>query len=196
MKRRNFVRNIGLGSAVAALAGGTSLSSFAKSNAAGKPFNLDYAPHFGMFKAHAGDGLVSQLEFMADQGFRSLEDNGLLGRPVEDQNLIGKTLERLNMRMGVFVVDGGDNWKISLASGKQEFIDNFVATCKKSVEASKRVRIQMSQALLDLDRPRLIQKFSFRICGLVHFTTKYGTQVVFSLLSIVASHSRRRFVNH
>lgn len=139
MKRRNFVRNISLGSAVAALAGGTSLSSFAKSNAAGKPFNLDYAPHFGMFKAHAGDGLLSQLEFMADQGFRSLEDNGLLGRPVEDQNLIGKTLERLNMRMGVFVVDGGDNWKISLASGKQEFIDNFVATCKKSVEASKRV---------------------------------------------------------
>ena len=114
MKRRNFVRNISLGSAVAALAGGTSLSSFAKSKAAGKPFNLDYAPHFGMFKAHAGDGLVSQLEFMADQGFRSLEDNGLLGRTVEDQNLIGKTLERLNMRMGVFVVDGGDNWKISI----------------------------------------------------------------------------------
>jgi hydroxypyruvate isomerase len=43
------------------------------------------------------------------------------------------------MRMGVFVIDGGDNWKISLTTGKQEFVDNFVATCKKSVEAAKRV---------------------------------------------------------
>lgn len=139
MKRRNFIKNLSLGGAAASLVGGGSLAAYAKEDLAEKPFNLDYAPHFGMFKGHAGDGLVDQLKFMADQGFRSLEDNGLLGRPVEDQNLIGKTLEQLGMRMGVFVVDGGDNWKVSLTTGKQEFIDNFVATCKKSVEAAKRV---------------------------------------------------------
>jgi hydroxypyruvate isomerase len=68
-----------------------------------------------------------------------LEDNGLLKRPLAEQELIGKTLDQLGMRMGVFVVDGGDNWKVSLASGKQEFLDNFVATCKASVETAKRV---------------------------------------------------------
>ncbi|WP_373493696.1 TIM barrel protein [Aquiflexum sp.] len=139
MKRRNFIKNLSLGGAAASLVGGSSLAAYGNEVKAEKPFNLDYAPHFGMFKNHAGDGLVDQLKFMADQGFRSLEDNGLLGRPIEDQNLIGTTLEQLGMRMGVFVVDGGDNWKVSLTTGKQEFIDNFVATCKKSVEAAKRV---------------------------------------------------------
>ena len=139
MKRRSFIKNLSLGGAAASLVGGNSLAAYAKVETAEKPFNLDYAPHFGMFKGNAGDGLVDQLKFMADQGFRSLEDNGLLGRPVEDQNLIGKTLEQLGMRMGVFVVDGGDNWKVSLTTGKKEFVDNFVATCKKSVEAAKRV---------------------------------------------------------
>jgi hydroxypyruvate isomerase len=139
MLRRNFIKNLSLGGAAASLVGGGSLAAYANEFSAEQPFNLDYAPHFGMFKGHSGDGLVDQLKFMADQGFRSLEDNGLLGRPVEDQNLIGKTLEQLGMRMGVFVVDGGDNWKVSLTTGKQEFVDNFVATCKKSVEAAKRV---------------------------------------------------------
>jgi hydroxypyruvate isomerase len=107
--------------------------------AAGKPFKLNYAPHDGMFKNHAGSDFIDQIKFMADQGFRSIEDNGLLGRPVEYQERIGKTLAQLNMTMGVFVVDGGDNWKVSLTSGKQEFKDNFVKTCKASVEAAKRV---------------------------------------------------------
>jgi hydroxypyruvate isomerase len=106
---------------------------------AAAPFKLDFAPHFGMFKQHAPGGLVDELRFMADQGFRSLEDNGLLKRPLAEQELIGKTLDQLGMRMGVFVVDGGDNWKVSLTTGKQEFLDNFVATCKASVEAAKRV---------------------------------------------------------
>jgi hydroxypyruvate isomerase len=139
MKRRNFLKNIGMGSAGAALTFGTGAGAFSRDQKNNPTFNLDYAPHFGMFRAHAGEGLVDQLKFMADQGFKSLEDNGLLGRSVEDQNKIGKTLEQLGMRMGVFVVDGGDNWKVSLTTGKQEFIDNFVNTCKRSVEAAKRV---------------------------------------------------------
>jgi hypothetical protein len=57
-----------------------------------------------------------------------LEDNGLLKRSVADQELIGKTLNDLGMRMGVFVIDGGDNWKVSLTTGKQELVDVFVKT--------------------------------------------------------------------
>src|SRR6187551_3653736 len=76
---------------------------------------------------------------MADQGFRAIEDNGMLQRPVAEQEKIGKTLGKLGMTMGVFVIDGGDNWKVSLATGKQEFKDTFIKTCKTSVEVAKRV---------------------------------------------------------
>jgi hydroxypyruvate isomerase len=139
MERRGFIKRLGLGAAAVSAASTLSLPAFAKGNVAAAPFKLDFAPHFGMFKQHAPGGLADELRFMADQGFRSLEDNGLLKRPLAEQELIGKTLDQLGMRMGVFVVDGGDNWKVSLASGKQEFLDNFVATCKASVETAKRV---------------------------------------------------------
>jgi hydroxypyruvate isomerase len=92
-----------------------------------------------MFKNHAGDDPLAELQFMYDQGFRGLEDNGMLGRSKEQQDKIGNLLAKLGMTMGVFVVDGGDNWKTSLATGKQEFKDNFVKTCKASVELAKRV---------------------------------------------------------
>lgn len=104
----------------------------------GKVFNLDYAPHEGMFANNAGKNFLDQIQYMYDQGFRSIEDNGYLNRPVEEQKKIGSLLEKLGMRMGVFVVDGGDNWKVSLTTGKKEFKDVFVETCKKSVEAAKR----------------------------------------------------------
>jgi hydroxypyruvate isomerase len=107
--------------------------------AAGRKFRLRYAPHFGMFKAHAGEDPISQLEFMASQGFTALEDNGLMARPVELQERIGDTLARLGMTMGVFVIDGGDNWKTSLTTGKAEFRDKFLDTCRKAVEVGKRV---------------------------------------------------------
>ncbi len=138
IKRRDFIKNIGLSGALASFAGIGTLKAITQP----KPehaFNLDYAPHFGMFKNHTGDDLVDQLKFMADKGFKSLEDNGLLGRSVSDQEKIGKTLDALGMRMGVFVIDAGDNWKASLTSGKQEFTDTFVDVCKKSVETAKRV---------------------------------------------------------
>jgi hydroxypyruvate isomerase len=92
-----------------------------------------------MFRNHAPGGIIDELKFMADQGFRSLEDNGMLKRSVEEQEQIGKTLDQLGMRMGVFVIEGGDNWKTSLATGKQEFMDTFLKTCRESVEVAKRV---------------------------------------------------------
>jgi len=112
--------------------------AFGKFQEKGKVFNLDYAPHEGMFANHAGKNFLDQIQYMYDQGFRSIEDNGYLNRPVEEQKKIGSLLEKLGMRMGVFVVDGGDNWKVSLTTGKKEFKDVFVETCKKSVEAAKR----------------------------------------------------------
>lgn len=129
---------MGLGSTVLGLSGAMTLPAFAGEKAA-PTFNMDFAPHFGMFKNSAPGGIVDELKFMADQGFRSLEDNGMLNRSVAEQELIGKTLNDLGMRMGVFVVEGGDNWKVSLTTGKQEFLDTFLKTCRESVEVAKRV---------------------------------------------------------
>ncbi len=104
-----------------------------------RKFQCRYAPHFGMFKAHAGEDLIAQLNFMADQGFTALEDNGLMARPVDVQTKIGETLAKRGMTMGVFVIDGGDNWKTSLATGLPEFREKFLATCRSAVEVGKRV---------------------------------------------------------
>ncbi|GAB2494015.1 hydroxypyruvate isomerase family protein [Algoriphagus taiwanensis] len=139
MERRGFIKRIGLGSALVGAAGAVSIPALASSKKQAAPFTMDFAPHFGMFKNHAPGGIVDELRFMADQGFRSLEDNGLLKRSEADQELIGKTLSDLGMRMGVFVIDGGDNWKVSLTTGKQDFLDTFLKTCRDSVEAAKRV---------------------------------------------------------
>jgi hydroxypyruvate isomerase len=138
MNRRNFIQ-AGLTATVASAFSFNSVASAKKNPVAGKTFQLNYAPHDGMFKNSAGADFIDQLKFMADQGFRAVEDNGMLKRSVADQEKIGKTLAQLGMTMGVFVVDGGDNLKVSLTSGKQEFKDNFVKTCKECVETAKRV---------------------------------------------------------
>lgn len=144
MKRRNFIGHTltagaaGL-SAASAIAGNLMEVKSKDFTPSGEKFRLNYAPHDGMFSAHAGKNFIDQIRFMSDQGFRGIEDNGLLGRSVAEQELIGKTLSQLGMTMGVFVVDGGDNWKVSLTTGKNEFKENFIKTCQRCIEAAKRV---------------------------------------------------------
>ncbi len=141
MNRIEFLKNslLATGSLVAA----SSLSAVAgplqSANAPkGKTFNLNYAPHQGMFAQQAGKNFLDEIQFMYDLGFRGIEDNGYLKRTIDEQTKIGNLLAKLGMTMGVFVVDGGDNWKTSLTTGKKDFKDHFVATCKLSVEAAKR----------------------------------------------------------
>lgn len=140
MNRIEFLKNSLI--ATGTLVAGSSVNAIAADSMSNLPsnpsFHLDYAPHEGMFANHAGKNFIDQIQFMYDHGFRSIEDNGFLNRPVEEQTKIGDLLAKLGMRMGVFVVDGGDNWKTSLTTGKQDFKDHFIATCKLSVEAAKR----------------------------------------------------------
>jgi hydroxypyruvate isomerase len=133
MQRRNFIQQ------TLAATAGTLLFQPSFASPAAPTFKMNYAPHAGMFKNHAGDDFVSQIQFMHEQGFRAIEDNDLLKRPIAEQERIGSTLSKLGMTMGVFVIEGGDNWKTSLATGKPEFLETFVKTCKQSVEAAKRV---------------------------------------------------------
>lgn len=102
-------------------------------------FTLSYAPHFGMFRESAGADLLAQLDFMAANGFRSFEDNGMMDRTPDVQKQIGERLAKHQMDMGVFVIDAGDNWKTSLTTGKKEFHEAFLKRCKEAVEVAKRV---------------------------------------------------------
>ena len=102
-------------------------------------FKMKYAPHFGMFEASAGEDLLDQLRFMHDVGFTAFEDNGLMKRPVEVQQQIGDLLAKLGMTMGVFVIDAGDNWKVSYATGKAEFREPFLKACREAVDVARRV---------------------------------------------------------
>ncbi|MEJ2503564.1 MAG: TIM barrel protein [Gemmatimonadota bacterium] len=104
-----------------------------------EPFVLDFAPHFGMFRHHAGDDAVDQLQFMADQGFRSLEDNGMRERPVAEQERIAVELARLGMRMGVFVAHTIHWQEPDLASGDPDRRDAFLAEIRDSVDVARRV---------------------------------------------------------
>jgi hydroxypyruvate isomerase len=142
MERRKFLQQgtlaglstLALGSATAAVKNGLT-----EPGSAAKTFNLNYAPHDGMFKNSAGANFLDQIQFMYDQGFRAIEDNGLMKRDPAEQEKIGKLLSKLGMQMGVFVIDAGDNWKVSLTTGKQEYKDAFVKVCKQALETAKRV---------------------------------------------------------
>ncbi len=102
-------------------------------------FGLDYAPHFGMFRESGGDDPIGQLQFMAAQGFRALEDNGMRSRPVSEQASIAAEMSRLDMRMGVFVAHTIYWREPNLASGDADKRGEFLAEILSSVEVAKRV---------------------------------------------------------
>ncbi|MEY4384360.1 MAG: hypothetical protein RI995_1902 [Bacteroidota bacterium] len=136
MNRRDFSKLVG---------GGFTLSTFSglannNSQPANNTFTLKYAPHFGMFKNHAGDNLIDQLHYMHEMGFRALEDNEMMERPIEMQQKIGETLGKLGMEMGVFVVKfNGFFDKSHMTTGKKEWTDLFLKACNQAVETAKRV---------------------------------------------------------
>ena len=124
-----------------------SLSSFGilKANASQIPlkmphkYNLNYAPHLGMFKALAGNDPIDQLNFMADQGFRSFEDNDMRTRSVKLQEKMSQTMQQRNLKMGVFVAHDIAWKRPNLASGDLDEQNAFLMQIKASIEVAKRV---------------------------------------------------------
>jgi hydroxypyruvate isomerase len=135
MNRRELLKSTLLAGAALGLADAKALATQA---AAPRPFRLKYAPHFGMFKHHAGEDLVDQLKFAADQGFTAWEDNGMSGRPAEVQERIAKEMARLGMTMGVFVAMA-DFENVTFALAKPEASADIVAKARTAVEVAKRV---------------------------------------------------------
>lgn len=147
MERRKFIRNSFLSGAAVVTAGQSvaenkigTMNRFVSTRTENKPFNLDYAFHGGMFKNNAGEDFLDQIKWAYDQGFRSIEDNGMMARPVDLQKKIGDLLAKLGMRMGVFVITSDSwHWKTSLTTGKQEWIEKMMKDCKEAIEVAKRV---------------------------------------------------------
>lgn len=138
MQRKQFIQNSLLAGG-ALLTGKLAAATPAAAVADNQPFHLNYAVHDGLFREQAGKDYIDQLKFAYDLGFRAMEDNGFVRRPVEQQQKIGDTMAKLGMQMGVFVVDKGGNGANTLAAGKQEYIDIFLKGCREAVEAAKRV---------------------------------------------------------
>ena len=139
MKRRSFLKK-GLSLASAPfISSGLLANSISEQKLTHSPFNLNYAPHFGMFKHHAGNDLVDQLQFMHDHGFRSLEDNGMKNRTTKEQRQIAKKMSQLDMVMGVFVAHNIYWQEPNLTTGNKERQDEFVQNVKDSIEVAKRV---------------------------------------------------------
>lgn len=138
MRRRDFVRAGMAGAAGLTLPAAAVASRGAPATALRQPFKLDYAPHFGMFGELAGQDPIDQIRFMHEAGFRSIEDNGMMGREPALQERIGNELSRLGMRMGVFVVSAYRNSDVWAVSGEAEHTEQFVQTCHRAVEVAQR----------------------------------------------------------
>ena len=131
MLRRTFINKFSISLSIGSL---FPFNSFSKNT-----FNLNYAPHLGMFKNSVGDDPIDQINYMADLGFRAFEDNGMRSRSVALQNKISKTLENRGMKMGVFVAHKIYWDKPNLSSGDDDYRNEFLNFIKKSVEVAKRV---------------------------------------------------------
>jgi len=136
MNRRNFVKN----STIAGIAIGNTFDTLGQTTRSSEiPFNLKFAPHIGMFKYHAGDDPLAQLDFMAEQGFTAFEDNEMRNRPIDLQQKMADRMAKHSMEMGVLVAHK-IYWKEpNLTSGEQHFRDEFLNDIKGSVEVAKRV---------------------------------------------------------
>lgn len=136
MKRRNFIQNSTL--TAASLMAVNPLFSNNNSNP-NHVYNLNYAPHFGMFKNHAGSDIFNQLEFIKDQGFKAFEDNGMKNRDAKTQEKIGNFLSNYNIKMGVFVAHKIYWNKPNLASGDLNKRKEFLNDITTSIDVAKRV---------------------------------------------------------
>ena len=131
MLRRTFINKFSISLSIGSL---FPFNSFSKNT-----FNLNYAPHLGMFKNTVGDDPIDQINYMADLGFRAFEDNGMSSRSVDLQNKISKTLENRGMKMGVFVAHKIYWNKPNLSSGDDDYRNEFLNYIENSVEVAKRV---------------------------------------------------------
>ncbi len=103
-------------------------------------FKLRYAPHPGMFKNSAGDDILDQIQFAADQGFTGWEDNGAMNRDPALQTRIGDALAKHGMTMGVFVSFADFKTSDFVTKTDAAYRSEARKTIDKAIESAKRLR--------------------------------------------------------
>ena len=132
MIRRNFL-------ATSLAAGASLLASSARGQSSAPKFKLKYGPHPGMFKHSAGEDVIDQINFAADQGFTGWEDNRVMRQSPDMQKKIGDTLQKRGMTMGVFVAFGDFSNSDFVTRTDKEYQDELRAKMRLAVETQKRV---------------------------------------------------------
>ncbi len=119
-------------------------------------FHLNYAPHIGLFPASAGKDPLDQIRYMADLGFKTIEDSGfnaphipfdtspmgigMFGQEPAYLDKIGKTIKDCGLTMETFVMTP-PVWPpvAMLTSGNLEQRETFLKKCRKGVEVARRI---------------------------------------------------------
>jgi hydroxypyruvate isomerase len=157
MRRRFFT---------AAMAGAAALASAAKGQSNAAKFKLKYGPHAGMFKESAGEDILDQIKFSADQGFTAWEDNGAMRRAPELQTQMGETLQKLGMTMGVFVSFGSASGKESdvVTNTDPEYREGLRKAMREAIETAKRVGAKWTTVVPNAVNPKLDPGYQLANC--------------------------------
>ena len=101
-------------------------------------FSRNYAPHLAMFRHHAGPDPLDEIRFLADEGFRSIEDTGLRAKSPALQRQLGGELARRGMSVACFtgVADFGCP---TFASGRRDLRSEVLSELRCAIEAADRV---------------------------------------------------------
>lgn len=118
-------------------------------------FSLGFAPHEGSFKSRGG--LLEQIAFAADQGFRAWEDNEAKARPVAQQEAMAKALQQRGMAMGVFVASMPKWSEFRPIFGSDDGAEReaFLADVRASIEVAKRLNTQRATVVTGFLDPRV-----------------------------------------
>ena len=163
MDRRSFLAASGAAAAISAA--GTTGAQADRGRPATSPegpFQLLYAPHFGMFKHHA-KSLEDQLQFAADQGFRAWEDNGMSGKDEATQRRLAAKMTKLGMTMGVFIAHG-DFSQPTFASGRKDHQERVLKEIDRACVVAERVNAKWCTVVPGAVDPRKDAGYQFANC--------------------------------
>lgn len=119
-----------------------------------EPFNMKFAPEFGIFAEVAGKDPIDQIRWAYDNGFRAWENTRLLRRPLAEQEKISNTLQKLGMEFGQFV--GTDSFTEVTFAGRDEALrEKALADVRASVEVAKRMNTKYIHNVLGRHDPKL-----------------------------------------
>ena len=163
MDRRSFLAAGGAAAAFSATGmTGAQADSRRSATSPGEPFQLLYAPHFGMFKNHAAS-LEDQLQFAADQGFRAWEDNGMSGKDEATQRRLAAKMTKLGMTMGVFIAHG-DFSQPTFASGRKDHQERVLKEIDRACVVAERVNAKWCTVVPGAVDPRKDAGYQFANC--------------------------------